>query len=536
MNTRPDGALQRRNITDSLAGLLIGLGLLAVAAMAVYLTVRVVLVVEGGYRGVEVPVTLALLLAEGFILAHAAGYMLSIVRALRRRPPLQAAVLNGDCDWPHVDVLVAARHEPRRILHQTLTSLVGLTYPNKTIWLLDDSSDPRFVAEATELAREFGVRLFRRDKRHGAKAGIINDCLAQLQGRYVAIFDADQNPMPFFLNRIVPLLEADDGMAFVQTPQFYANITENRVARAAGAQQAVFYEFICEAKGAGGAAFCCGTNVVFRREALQRVGGLDESSVTEDFATSVRLHAAGWRSAYYGQAYTMGSGPESLTAYFRQQFRWARGTLGVGLRLLGMLLTRPRSLGFWQWVDYLLSGTFYLVGWAYLVLMICPMLYIFLGIPSYLVRPEIYTAAFLPYLLFAVGAFLGGLRQRHYTLWQILQGQLLVVLAAPVHIVASLSALTGRASVFGITPKDTSGFVPLRALWPQVGLCVLNYAALIWGVSKCVFEHDLAAGINAFWAGAHFAILWSVFYFREAEPRPVRIPGESTPRLEVALT
>ena len=58
--------------------------------------------------------------------------------------------------------------------------------------------------------------------------------------------------------------------------------------------------------------------------------------------------------------------------------------------------------------------------------------------------------------------------------------------------------------------------VGLKALWPQVTICVANYLVFLWGVSQMVFEKDLAAGINGFWAGVHFAAFWSVFYFREA--------------------
>jgi len=516
METRLDGTYQNRQRAIGMGTLFALAGLIAMAAMATYFTVRVVLLVRARYSGIEIVVSVALITAEMFVVIHAFGYVLSVLRALFRQPSIKAAVLKDPEDFPPVDILVAARHEPREILERTLASLVGLHYPNKTIWLLDDSSDPRHVEEAAELARTFNAKLFKREQRSGAKAGIINACLERLEGKYITLFDADQCPMPFFLNRIVPVLEADSELAFVQTPQFYANINVNRVARAAGAQQAVFYEYICEAKASAASAFCCGTNVVFRRDALAQAGGLDENSVTEDFATSVKIHAAGWKSLYYGEAYTMGLGPETLPAYFRQQYRWARGTLGVGLQLIKRLVTAPASLSFWQWIDYGLSSTFYLVGWAYLILMLCPVLYVGAGIPSYFVQPEIYFLAFMPYLLFAVFVFIAGLHRRRYTVGQMLQGVLLVFLAAPVHIRASLAALFGRRSSFGVTPKGLTKMVGLKALWPQITICVANYLVFLWGISQMVFEKNLAAGINGFWAGIHFAAFCSVFYFREA--------------------
>ncbi len=528
MEKRTDGTYQQRLSAIGMGTLFTAIGLVALVSMATYLTVRAVLVVKAEYSGAEVLVSVALLLAEAFVLVHAFGYVVSVLRALLTRPRIEAAVLKDPGSFPEVDVLVAARHEPRALLERTLTAIVGMHYPRKTVWLLDDSSEPAFIKEAAALAEQFNIRLFRREQRHGAKAGIINDCLKQLTGKYVCFFDADQCPMPFFLNRIVPLLEANEKLGFVQTPQFYANVNENRVARAAGAQQAVFYEYISEAKSTSGAAFCCGTNVVFRREALAGVGGLDETSVTEDFATSIKLHTSNWKSLYYGEAYTMGTGPETLAAYFRQQYRWARGTLGVGLRLLGLFLRKPHALSPLQWMDYTLSGTFYLVGWAYLILMLCPILYVVAGIPSYFVRPEIYFAAFMPYIVFAILVFVGGLRRRHYTLRQMIQGQLLVFLASPIHIRASLAALLGTRSRFGITPKGQAGLISLHSLWPQLTLCLANYLVFLWGICRCLFEGDLAAGINGFWAGVHFCVFWSVMYFRESMLAPSTAPANAS--------
>lgn len=534
METRVDGTFVSRTFAAGIRSLIAGLALLAGTAMGLYLTVRIVLLHKANYQGIEIPVSIMLLLAEGFVLLHAFGYVVSLIRAMFNRPQVPAAVLRDPASLPLVDVLMPARHESKQILERSLTALTGMHYPQKNIWLLDDSSDPQFQREAEELARKFNVRLFRRDARHGAKAGIINDCLKQLTGKYVAVFDADQNPMPFFLKRIVPLLEANEKLAFVQTPQFYANIRNNRVARAAGAQQAVFYEYICEAKSASGAAFCCGTNVVLRREALQGVGGMDESSVTEDFATSIKMHMAGWKSLYYGEAYAMGLGPETLPAYFRQQFRWARGTLGVGLRLLGLFLRHPTALRPMQWFDYALSGSFYLVGWAYLVLMLCPMLYVFFGIPSYLVRPELYLAAFLPYLTFAAMAFIGGLRRRHYTFGQLVQGQLLGLLATPVHMRASLAALLGSRTAFGITPKGVGQVTLLRDVSIQLLLCMLNYLVFIAGMCRYIFEGDIASAINGFWAGVHFAAFFSLFYFRDSQ-EPVKQSEARPLQMEAAV-
>lgn len=458
-----------------------------------------------------------LLGAEFFILIHALGYALHLLRASRhddiaKRPPPELPM-----PLPEVAVLLAARHEPKEVLRDTFRALAELRYPAKRIYFLDDSSDDGFVREAEEVAREFGLTLFRREQRRGAKAGIVNDCLATLTEKYVAIFDADQQPMPDFLLKLVALLEQDERLAFIQTPQFYSNIEESRVARGAGFQQAVFYEYICEAKGSEQSMFCCGTNVLFRREALASVGGFDESVVTEDFATSLKLHIKGWHSLYSNHVAAFGMGPETLRAYFTQQGRWAKGTVGVLRKTIASFLRRPWALSLAQWWEYFLSGTYYFVGLAFLVLMVCPIVYLFAGIPSFFIHPEIYVSVFVPYFTLSLGVFFITLRSRRYRIRDLLTGQILTYITFPVFLRAAFAGLLGIQGSFGITAKGRGDVLPLWSLWPQIAFLLLNFAALVWGLNRFYYEREPSILINCIWVVYHWIIMMFVFYFNEPQ-------------------
>ncbi len=313
--------------------LLSGILALTLLLTCVYLLARFFMFLEAGYAWQDKLVAGALLLTEAFIVTHSLGYFLNLLAVATRRPaqaepaPLPP-LLAG---FPPVAILVASYHEPLAVLEDTLTCFYNLTYPNKHLYFLDDTRYPpagraaegelaEYRRSIDELCREMGVNLFRRRWR-GAKAGIINDFLEFIAGRpregfeftaneeavrreaerYLIVFDADMNPFPDFVEPLIARMEADPRLAFIQTPQYYSNFENNRVARAAGLQQAVFYEYICEGKSSKDAMFCCGTNVIFRREAFEDVGGFDESSVTEDIATSMKFHLTGWRSAYLNQ-------------------------------------------------------------------------------------------------------------------------------------------------------------------------------------------------------------------------------------------
>ena len=494
------------------------LTLLAVIVILVYIVVRTTLFLFYTYTPIEKLFAIMLIFGEFFVLLHTLGYIFDIFKVFRKENRVYEENLRKKGkNEPFVAILVAARHEPKEVLKNTFITINAINYKNKQVYLLDDSSLAEYQEEADELAQEFDLKLFRREVRRGAKAGIVNDCLKTLDQKYVAIFDADQNPMPDFLNPLIPIMEHNDKLAFVQTPQFYSNTEENRVSRGSAFQQAVFYEYICEGKNTDNAMFCCGTNVVFRRSALMDVDGLDESTVTEDFATSVKLHSNGWKSLYYPHVSVFGMGPVDLNGYFKQQFRWATGTISVFKALIWRFFTKPFSLKPMQWWEYLLSSSYYLVGLAFFCLMICPVIYLLFKIPSFFAKPEIYFLAFIPYITLSMAIFYMVFGTRNYKIKDLFLGQLLVALTFTVYVRGAISAILGFKTTFGITEKIKGRSLPYLKLWPQLGMLYLSFIALVWGINRFVYERDIAILVNGFWVLYHFLILSSVFYFNGAK-------------------
>lgn len=489
------------------------LAALAVVTLAVYLLTRTVYMAMAGYGTVDRAFGWCLLLAEGFVLIHAVGFALNIFFISgETQAPAPGPVAPGR--EPPVAVAVAARHEPQAVLERTFTTLRLLDYPNKKVYLLDDSSEERYQKEADELGRRLGFEVYRREPRHGAKAGIVNDAIETLfQAKYLALFDADQNPMPDFLSRLVPILESDERVAWVQTPQVYTNLRAGTVAYASAMQQAIFYESICEGKTSHDAMFCCGTNVLFRVSALKEVGGFDESSITEDFATSLKLHMRGYRSVYHNHACAFGMAPESFPAYLKQQSRWAAGTLSMLRRVAWCALTRPRSLAIGQWWEYFLASSYYLTGWTNFFLMLCPVAFLLLGIPSAFLKPSVYLTVYIPYFTLSWLVFYSTMGARHYTLRQMVDGIALGYLCFPTLMKAAVYGFVfNRRMPFVVTPKGKSEVLSLPALWPYWSLLALNLAAAAAGVLS-IKTHAYAKGVNIFWACYHSFILAQVFRF-----------------------
>ncbi|MFO7801049.1 MAG: glycosyltransferase family 2 protein [Desulfovermiculus sp.] len=518
----------------------------ALLSICLYLSGRILLFLIADYAWYEKMLALGLLGAETFLMIHGFGYFLNVYRVLGREKPPRFDLKHPPelSTFPEVAIVVSSFKEPLYVVEETLVCFYNLTYPNKRIYFLDDTrydqtgwseeENVQYRKDINAMCSRIGVDLFRRRWR-GAKAGMINDFLQFLDGnppegfeftsnsvhkqpgaeKYIIVFDADMNPLPNFVQPLLARMEANPELAFIQTPQYYINYAQNRVAKAAGLQQAVFYEYICEGKSEQDAMFCCGTNVIFRREALRQVGGFDESSVTEDFATSLKFHAHGWKSAYVNNVLAFGLGPEDLGGYFKQQFRWALGTVGLLRPILKHMVHRPSQLPVAKWWEYLLSSTHYFVGWVMFVLFLCPMLYLLFGVPSYFARPELYFMLYFPYVVLTLTVFAWTLTQRHYRLWDLVAGIVLQAICFPVYMWASLLAVLGVRGSFKVTPKGQNAFLPLVQLWPQIGMGLLCFASLVWGVLRLYYEQEpfYALTVNSLWCLYHFSILSSVLYF-----------------------
>ncbi|WP_220188178.1 glycosyltransferase family 2 protein, partial [Pseudonocardia pini] len=209
-------------------------------------------------------------------------------------------------DFPvSVDVFITTYGEALEDIRRTVEAAVALD-GRHTTYVLDDGKS----AAVRDLARELGAEYVAREGNAHAKAGNVNHALSITTGDLFVILDADFVVRRDFLYETVPFF-ADKTVAFVQTPQTYGNL-KGLISRGAGYMQTVFYKFTQPGKNRFNAAFCVGTNVIFRRTAVMEIGGIWQESKSEDVWTSIKLHERGWRSVYIGTELAVGHTPETI--------------------------------------------------------------------------------------------------------------------------------------------------------------------------------------------------------------------------------
>ncbi|MFU8871168.1 glycosyltransferase family 2 protein [Micromonospora sp. SL4-19] len=237
-----------------------------------------------------------------------------------------------------VDIWVPICGEPMAVLENTCRAVAAVEWHAPVMRYLLDDGDRR--PEVEQLAIKHGfVYMRRRDPVPGRppqegergwlkKAGNMINAFEYSIGRFGAVFDADFAPRPDFLYETVPYMQAEPRIGIVQTAQYFdVEPWMNYVQRGAGSLQEIFFRWIQPARDVWRAAICAGTNVVYRREAVEAVGGFARVPLGEDVNSGVKLWTGGWETRYLPLALAKGVAPDTWAAITNQQQRWCRSSM-----------------------------------------------------------------------------------------------------------------------------------------------------------------------------------------------------------------
>lgn len=240
---------------------------------------------------------------------------------------------------PAVSVLVPAYNEAT-VLRRALSSLMKLEYPNFEVLVIDDGSKDNTLEIASGWEGQWGPGQFRViTKSNGGKASALNAGIAHSKHPLIFCMDADSYIEPRTLLRaarhfIDPAVGAVAGNVKV----------ENRGRIITKLQALEYIEGLNMPRRAQG--FVAAVNIVpgpvgmFRREALEAIGGYDTDTFAEDADVTLKMMAAGWRVKYEDAAIAWSEAPESWVDLVQQRYRWTRGILQAIRKRKGIYL-RP---------------------------------------------------------------------------------------------------------------------------------------------------------------------------------------------------
>ncbi|MGY1834516.1 glycosyltransferase [Blastococcus sp. SYSU DS0510] len=490
---RPSGTRDAVPAPESAARLLVvrAVAVAAVLATAGYLTWRLL---------VTLPEGPALWLGVPFLALELYGGLALVLFVMTTWDVAPATVpAPGSGPPPSVTVLVATYNEHLDVLLPTVAACLAMEGEHET-WVLDDGDR----LEVEEMVTALGARYVARAEHDHAKAGNLNHALTLVRTDLVAVFDADHVPDPDFLTRTLPYF-ADERLALVQTPQHFYNTSSFEHLRPGVDlhEESLFYRVIQAGKHHAGAAFWCGTNAVLRAEALREIGGVATESLTEDFHTTMKLHRAGWRSAYHNEVLARGLAAGSPDAFYAQRRRWGRGAMQVLQHdnpLTATGLTARQRLG------YLYSLSAWFDSWRTLGLALVPVAVLLTGVFPVDAPPVLFAVmAGIPFLLqqVALGLLSRGFAPARFSL-------LFEVVRLPSNLAATLSLVLRGTGRFAVTAKGRTGEDRTRARVPALLLVLAAVlgGSLLWTAASLAgwtpVEHRLGGTtlVPVFWVAS----------------------------------
>jgi cellulose synthase/poly-beta-1,6-N-acetylglucosamine synthase-like glycosyltransferase len=412
-----------------------------------------------------------------------------------------------------VDILTTfCPGEPYEMIEETLRAIQAIRYPHTT-YLGDEGNDPYI----RKLCASLGVIHVTRATRENAKAGNINNILKQATGELCVVLDPDHVPVPEFLDSVVPYF-SDGQIGYVQVVQAYSNRDESLVAKGAAQQTFQFYGPMMMTMNHYGTVMAIGANCTFRRSALDSIGG-HAAGLAEDMHTAMQLHAKGWRSVYVPEVLTRGLVPATLSAYYKQQLKWARGTLEL------LFVTYPRLFGKFTWRQRLHYGTLpfhYFSGLIFLINFVVPVVSLVLGIIP--LKVDLITFAMMGFP-FAVSV----LMIRQYVQRWVMEeeergfhmvGGILLIGTWWVHLVGLVYTIVRKRVPYIPTPKESTTRDSWSICIPNMVVGLLSLFAIVYGLYNDWNPYSIfMAGVTS------LNVLFMAFTVAASRQQPVALRG-----------
>jgi cellulose synthase/poly-beta-1,6-N-acetylglucosamine synthase-like glycosyltransferase/peptidoglycan/xylan/chitin deacetylase (PgdA/CDA1 family) len=271
-----------------------------------------------------IPIAVLLVLRAIFVVTLARRH----AREWRRSP--------GEPDYtPPVSIVVPAYNESA-VVAKAVRSLAASDYPDFEVIVVDDGSEDG-TGEIVERLALDRVRVLREP--NSGKSGALNTGVAAARHPVVVTVDADTVFEPDTLARLTAPFR-DERVGAVA-----GNTKVGNRDRMLGRWQHIDYVIGFNLERRLYDVLQCMPTVpgaigAFRRDALEAAGGFSHATLAEDTDVTIAIGRLGWRVVYAEDARAWTEVPSSLSALWRQRYRWSYGTMQAVWKHKGALVHR----------------------------------------------------------------------------------------------------------------------------------------------------------------------------------------------------
>jgi hypothetical protein len=261
------------------------------------------------------------------------NYVSDVMSRTRRSRPLPEP---DPTYQPFVSLHLPAYNEPPELLIETIKAVEQIDYPNFEIVVMDNNTtDPAIWGPVEEYCRDRErVTFVHVAPWPGYKAGACNLALRQYtdpRAEIIGMVDADDIVKPYYLRETAPYF-SDERLGFVQTFEGNREYEGSAYYTACVDSYQGFYLGVMSSRNERDTVPFVGTMGLFRRSALEGVGGWNEWCISEDTEASLRVLKAGWSGVYIPRCFGRGIVPPTFGGLNTQRHRWCFGAMQI-LRL-----------------------------------------------------------------------------------------------------------------------------------------------------------------------------------------------------------
>jgi len=401
------------------------------------------------------------------------NYMSDVLCRTRHSRPLPEA---DPTYLPMVSLHIPAYNEPPEMLIATIKAVEQIDYPNFEIVVLDNNTaDPAVYGPVEEYCRgRARVRFVHVEELQGYKAGACNLALRRYtdpRAEIIGLIDADDIVQPYYLRETVSYF-SDQRVGFVQSFEGNRDYEGSAYYTACVDSYQGFYVTIMSSRNERDSVPFVGTMGLFRRSALEGIGGWNEWCISEDTEASLRVLKAGWSGLYVPRCFGRGIVPPTFAGLNTQRHRWCFGAMQI-LRLhWRSLMPWDRSpdnhLTASQRRDYLMASMSWfrdllMLGFAVLLLAITGLL---LSGSNFALTPLGGDRSLLPMSLIIIATICMMWTLRHWTpisRTRSVLGMVISLSASFITAIACIEGMSRREGVFLRTLKTGASRHRLRS-------------------------------------------------------------------------
>jgi len=248
-------------------------------------------------------------------------------RRLRPRPEADPSYL------PMVSIHIPAYNEPPDLLIETIKSVERIDYPDFEVVVIDNNTlDPAVYGPVEDYCRDRErVRFVHVAPWPGYKAGACNLALRRYtdpRAEIIGLVDADDIVQPYYLRETVSYF-SDPHLGFLQSFEGNRDFEGSAYYTACVDSYQSFYLTSMSSRNERDSVPFVGTMGLFRRSALEGIGGWNEWCISEDTEASLRMSKAGWSGLYVPRCFGRGVVPPSYAGLSTQRHRWCFGAMQI---------------------------------------------------------------------------------------------------------------------------------------------------------------------------------------------------------------